>query len=244
MKKIISLLVLVPMLNTAVFAEDVKTNPPAKPWGNQAELSFNNTTGNSRTQTTSAKDSFKYDWTHYGLQLDGGAFGASNREGVTAENYFASEKVTRKLNENNYLFENFKWDKDRFAGIRDRYNFTGGFGRKLLNLPADTLSFEGGVGYLNTDFYSAPRQDAPSGRLYAKYVHHFNEHTSFSQDAEYVPELTTIHNYLVNTETALTAALNSYLSVKTAYDWKRNNNPPAGAVKDDTLTSIALVVNY
>ena len=51
-------------------------------------------------------------------------------------------------------------------------------------------------------------------------------------------------DYRVNTETALTASISTYFALKLSFDWRRVNRPPTGAVKDDTKTSIALVVDY
>jgi putative salt-induced outer membrane protein len=217
---------------------------PAKPWSNKAELSVISTNGNSKATTTSAKELFKYDWARAGLELAGGALGASDHGRSTAENYLAREKTTWKLTVRNYLYEQFKWDKDRFAGILDRYDSSVGVGRILIDFPKDKLNGELGGGYINEQQTAPPRNEFASGRAFAKYQHTFNQATSFTQDAEYLHNFKDSRGYRVNTETAVVAALSTHLSLKTSFMWKRNGLPPPGAVKDDTTTTIALLVNY
>ena len=48
-----------------------------------------------------------------------------------------------------------------------------------------------------------------------------------------------MHRFLVSLAAAVWA-----VSLKTSFTWKRNGAPPPGAVRDDTITSMALVVNY
>jgi putative salt-induced outer membrane protein YdiY len=222
-------------------AEDA---PPKKPWSNVGEASVLSTNGNSKSTSTSFKNLFKYDWTKAGLELDGGAMGSSNANAVTSENYYASEKTTWKLTVRNYVYERFKWDKDRFSGIRNRYDSSAGLGRLLLDFSNDKLNGELGGGYINEERTESPRNDYASGRAYGKYVHTFNPATSFSQDAEYLHNFKTSKGYRINTETAVIAALTTHLSLKTSYVWKHNNLPPPGIGKDDTTTSVALIINY
>jgi putative salt-induced outer membrane protein len=231
-------------LGMAVWA-GAEEAPPEKPWKNAAEVSVVNANGNSRATTTSAKNLFEYNWGKVSLlQLEGAALGARDSGGVTAENYMAREKVTWKIYGRNYVYEQFKWDKDRFAGIANRYDASAGLGRLILDLPKDKLNGELGGGYINEERTDAPRNDFASGRAYAKYVHAFTESSSFSQDAEYLHNFENSKGYRLNTETALIASISTHLSLKSSFVWKRNALPPPGAVKDDTITSMALVINY
>ena len=46
------------------------------------------------------------------------------------------------------------------------------------------------------------------------------------------------------TETAVNTQLTSVFSLKTSFVWKHVGQPPPNAVKDDTLTSVALIANF
>jgi len=230
-------------LTAPLFADDA--TPPLKPWSDKAEVSLVSTNGNSKGTTTSIKNLLAYAWNEITrLEVAGGGLGSQNNHQVTAENYNASEKYTLKLVGKNYAFERFGWDKDRFAGIQNRYDSSAGLGRLLLDLPNDKLHTELGGGYVGQEFTDGLHDNYASGRAYAKYEHALSASSSFTQDAEYIHNFKDSKGYRLNTETALTAALSTHLSLKASFVWKRNGLPPPGVVKDDTITSMALVVNY
>jgi putative salt-induced outer membrane protein len=216
----------------------------AKAWKDAAELSFVNTTGNTKTASGSAKNTFNYSWTLTALEFVMGALYVQNGDTATAEQYFANEKLARTITEKNYLYEKVGWDRNRFAGIRSRTDYSAGLGRTFLNFPKNKLTGELGTGYVDEEHTDFSSNKFVSGRAYAQYVHTFSSTANFSQDAEYLPNLGDSSDYRVNTETALTAALSAHFSLKVSYDWKHTNKPPAGFGQNDSITSAALVVNY
>jgi putative salt-induced outer membrane protein len=226
-----------------IWADD--TAPP-KAWKDTGELSVVSTNGNSKATTTSAKDTFNYNWSKATLELVGGGLGSSSGNQVTAEQYNASEKVTYPLTENkkNYVYEKGGWDKNRFAGYRNRWDGSGGYGREILALSSDTLVGEIGEGYVNEERIDAPRNDFASTRAYAKFTQILSATAQFTQDAEYIHDDSDRKDYRLNTETALIASLSTHLALKASYKWNRVGQPPMGIGKDDTTTSVALVVNY
>lgn len=217
---------------------------PAKPWKDSAELSIVTTNGNSKNTTTSAKNLFNYSWTKTSLDVEAGGLGAKSQGRVTAEQYFAAEKLSYKVTDRDYVFERVRWDKDRFAGIKNRYDINGGAGRTLLKRPADELFAEVGPGVVFEQRTNGTKNNFGSARAYTKYVHQFSPTAKFSQDFEYLLNLKDTADSRHSAETALTAALNSLFSVKVSYLWKRVNKPAAGFSKDDTITSVALIASF
>ncbi len=232
-------------------AEDPPSDQPptastgtTRAWKDTGEFSIVSANGNSRTTTTSAKDTFDYNWTKSLLELDASGLGSSSGNQVTSEQYSAGEKVRRTLVGENFALEQFRWDKNRFAGIQSQYSATGGLGRTLFTFPSDKLTSEMGGGYTFETHTDATRDNFPSGRVYAKYVHTLSPTASFSQDAEYLHNFNNRKDYRLNTETAVVASLTVHLSLKASYTWKRAAEPPVGFGKDDTITAVALLVNY
>ena len=221
----------------------VSTGTP-RPWKDTGEFSIVSANGNSRTTTTSAKDTFDYNWTKTLLELAGGGLGSSSGNQVTSEQYNAGEKVRRSLIGDNFVLEQFAWNKDRFAGLQSQYSASGGLGRTLFTLAKDKLTSELGGGYTFIEHTDGTHDDFPSGRAYAKYVHTLSATASFTQDAEYLHNFDNYKDYRLNTETAVIASLTTHLSLKASYTWKRVAEPPPGFGKDDTVTSVALLVNY
>jgi putative salt-induced outer membrane protein len=161
-----------------------------------------------------------------------------------AEQYNASEKFTWDLIDKNYTYERFAWDRDRFAGVQNRYDSSAGLGRTILDLTNDKLIGELGAGYINEERTEPPRNDFGSGRAYAKYIRTISKTANFSQDIEYLASFKDADAYRLNTETAIIASISTHLSLKASYIWKRINKPAPGFSKDDTITSVALIINY
>lgn len=218
---------------------------PAKKWKDSAELSFVSANGNSKTQTTSAKNSFSYQFdAPTSLETEAGGLGARSEGKVTAEQYFATEKVSRKIDDRNYLYEKYRWDRNRFAGVAHRHDFSAGVGREIWKTPKDLLIGEAAPGYMNEERFHAKRSSYISVRGYAKYTHEFTATTRFSQDAEWIQSLKDKRDNRINTETSLTAALTSALSVKNSFTWRHDSRPPNGTRKDDTILAVALIASF
>ncbi len=239
LKKIV-LIGLAALLPAVVRAEDA----PKKPWKNATELSIVSANGNTKSQSASGKNTFNYDWTKTSLELIAGGMGAKSQGVTIAEKYNASEKATYKLSEKNYLYEKGGWDKDRFAGIENRYDTSAGLGRNLIKNDRHSLILELGAGYVNEERTNAPVNDFTSGRAYSKYVFTVSPTSNFSQDAEYLHNFENKEDFRVNTETALTAAINAHFALKVSYVWKHVQSPPVGFGRNDTTTGVALVATY
>jgi putative salt-induced outer membrane protein len=218
--------------------------PPKKPWSNSAEVSILSTNGNSKTNTMKAAELFREEWAKALLELQGNALGSSDHGHATAEQYDAGEKVGFKFSERDYVFEKFAWDKNRFAGIRNRTNTSAGYGRKVIDSTSDKLNAELGAGYINEKHTDQSQKNFATGRAYLLFEHALSETARFTQDAEYLPRLDDPSDFRLNTKTALTASLTTHLALKASFDWKRQNRPPVGFDRDDTTTGVALVVNY
>ena len=226
---------------TAVSAADA----PAKKWKDAAEVSFVSANGNSKTQTTSAKNNFSYQFdAPTALEVEGGGLGAKSEGKVTAEQYFAWEKVSHKIDDRNYLYEKYRSDRNRFSGVAHRHDFSAGVGREIWKTAKDLLIGEAAPGYMNEERFNQKRNSYASVRGYAKYTHEFTATTRISQDAEYIQSLKDKRDNRINTETALTAALTSVLSVKNSFTWRHDSRPPAGTRKDDTILAIAMIASF
>lgn len=215
-----------------------------KNWKDSAELSYVQTSGNTKTSTLSAKDLFNYDWKTSALELAGGGLGTQSGNKVTAEQYNVSEKVSIKLEGKNYTFEMTGWDKNRFAGIHDRYDTGLGVGRRLLDTADDKLFAEAGGGYISEIRIGSKNQSFGTYRGYAKYIRSLSATANASQDLEYIGNMKDTKGYRMNAETALVASINNHFSLKTSYVWKYENSPGTGFKKTDTITAMTIIANY
>ncbi|MEI7481823.1 MAG: DUF481 domain-containing protein [Elusimicrobiota bacterium] len=226
-------------MSSSVLAQDAP-----KKWKDAAELSSVQTSGNSKTSTIAAKDLFNYDWSKTALEVAAGGLGTKNKNTVTAEQYSASEKVNFKLTGRNYVFEKTAWDKNRFAGIKDRYDFGVGVGRHLLNQGKDNLFAEAGGGYTIEDRLRSANESFGTYRGYAKYIRTLSATANASQDLEYIGNMQDAKGYRMSTETALVASISTHFTLKASYVWKFSNKPGGSFKKTDTMTAMALIVNF
>lgn len=219
--------------------------PSEKKWKDQAEFSLVTANGNSKTMTVQAKNAFGWDFRpSWNLALEAGGINAKSQGATTAEQYYALEKVIRKLSERNYLFQEYRWERDPLAKVAHRHALNAGCGRELWKREKDLLIGEAAPGYVNEERVEARRNDYAAGRLYSKYTRRLSAASDFSQDAEYTQNLKLLKDNRLETETAVTAALNTVFSIKASFLWKHNSFPPGTVLKDDTTTAVALIASF
>jgi len=215
-----------------------------KKWKDAAELSYVQTSGNSKTSTMAGKNLFNYDWEKAALEVVAGGLGTKSRDTVTAEQYNLSEKVSWKFSGRNYTFEKVAAEKNRFAGIMSRYDLGVGIGRTLIDRPEDKMFAEVGGGYIFEDRLRSDNESFGTYRAYSKYIRNLSATANASQDFEYLGNMQDSKGYRMNAETALVASISTHFSLKAAYVWKYSNSPAAGFKKTDTVNSMAIIVNY
>jgi putative salt-induced outer membrane protein len=216
----------------------------AKKWTDKAQVSYLSANGNTKSSTLGASNEFEYKWTHLSMGLNAGGLGTQSQHVITAEQYYANEKLAVNLTARNYAFERAGWDKSRFSGIANRVDSSLGLGRELLKTSRNDLILELGGGFVNEQRIASERQSFASGRAYGKYVHTISPTGNFSQDAEYLHNFKRSQGYRVNTETALVSAMSTHMSLKVSYVVKYLNEPAPGFGKTDTMTAAALIFNY
>ena len=217
-----------------------------KRWGDQAELSFVDTGGNTEVTSLSAKNvlQYKFSETSQAAWKLGALYGKTDGE-KTAESYFSDLRLEYLFTNRLYSFAAAGWSQDEFAGIDSRYYVGPGVGYKFLAGPKHIFLGEVGVNYVKEEYTDDTDEGYFEGRAYASYEYAFTEKNKFSQSVEYLYDFEDGDNYKVNSETALISALSDYLSLKTTYVIKYGNQPvPSTLEETDTILSVTLVVNF
>lgn len=217
----------------------------AEKWSDEAEVSVVSTNGNSKVTTLAAKNLLKVPLSEkisgsWKLQ---GLYGKNN--GVkNAEAYMTELRGDYAQTSRLYYFASAGWFQDKFSNIDSRYVYGLGSGYKLIDGPKHFLLGEAGLTYTMEEDTAGIDSEYLGGRLFAQYAYHINEANKFTQSVEYLPDFEDSKNWMLNSETALVAALNSNFSMKTAYLLKYDNQPGTGVTKTDTILSVALVANF
>ena len=217
-----------------------------KKWSDEAELAFVDTNGNTDITTLSAKNLLKYKLSEE-LQAEwkaGALYGETDGEKV-AESYFSDLRLDYLFTNRLYSFAAAGWSRDRFIGIDARYYVGPGVGYKFLIGPKHFFLSELGLNYVHEEYTNDTDEDYMMGRAFAKYEYAFTEKNRFSQSVEFLYDFEDGDNYNVISETALISALNDYLSLKSSYVVKYDNEPvPATLKETDSVLSVTLVVNF
>lgn len=216
-----------------------------KNWNDEAELSFVDTGGNTEVTALSAKNLLKVpmsekvtgSWKLHALY--GKSDGEKNAESYSTELRGDYAKTARF-----FYFVSAGWLQDKFSGIENRYLYGVGCGYKLINGAKHVLVGELGLTYTTEDYTDDSSSDYFGGRLFGQYDYKFNEANKFVQSIEFLPDFDDSNNWLLNSETALIATLNSQFSMKTGLTFKHDNQPTSGLDKSDRILSVALVANF
>ena len=238
----VSLAIVIAVLGTcgAVHAEERR-------WHDEAEVTYVATSGNTEVTTLAGKNMliFRFSEKTKGTWKLGALYGKSDGT-KNAERYSTEIRGDRTHADRLYSFGYGGWLQDRFAGFDARCepaparrqwtpagDGTGGF-----------LLGEGGLTFNREEYTDDTDSDFLGGRVYGMYEYHFAEKTRFTQSLEWLPDFHESDNWKLNAETALLAALNSWLSLKTSYLVRYNNDPIGSLEKTDTILGASLVVNY
>jgi len=217
-----------------------------KSWSDVGELSFIDTGGNTDTTTLSAKNRLTYNFTEK-IQANwkmGILLGKSNGD-TNAEKYMTELSLNYPLSERLYSSMRAGWLKDRFSGVGVRYNFGPAIGYKFLLGPNHFLVGEAALDYVLDEYINSTEADYLRSRLFAHYDYAITPKNKFTQSLEFLYDFDITDNYNFNSETALTFALNDYLSFKASYELRYDNLPvPITLKKTDTIVSMAFILSF
>lgn len=217
-----------------------------KAWSDQAEFSFVNTTGNTRTTTLAGKNTLTYKFTPAttGTWKIGGLH-SKEKGHTTAANYATELRFDRAYTERVYAYLLAGWNKDRFAGIDGRIYGGGGAGYRVLSGPRHFLVGEAGPNYTAEEYVDGSDSDFLTGRVFAKYEYAITKKNRFLQSLEYLHDFSDSAHFKLISETAIVAALTDVFSMKAGYAVRYDHKPvPAGIKRTDTVASVALVANF
>lgn len=220
-------------------------SPPSEDapvFSGDAELGYNQLTGNTNSETLIGKARLQWltgDLTH---SLRGEVRHVSKEGDTSAEQYVAAARERYDFNGPHYLFGFARWEKDRFAGYDQQLTAIGGYGRQILDNDNHALSLEAGPGYRHDRL-----REHGTERLGVAYSA-FDYRWSFADYADVRQEVSveyTRQNVTSRSLTAVTARLNSKLSLRLSHEIKHNSEPPEDAeTRSDTTTSASLLYHW
>lgn len=237
MNKHITLLFLI--LPSLAFAVDETKNSE---WKGEGELGFTQTSGNTDSESLNAKLGIAKThnkWTHKArlevFKTSTSGIKSANRAVFTARTEYKFAKKT-------YAFGALRYEDDKFSGYDYQSSLSFGLGAQFIKNESHELDASAGLGYRQlkeTATTIVSDEAIATGNLTYKYK--ISKSSSFKEKVIIESGKT---NTYTESETSLNTKINGNLASKISYTVKNNSTVPVGAVKKDTVTTIALVYSF
>lgn len=160
---------------------------------------------------------------------------------TTREQFLAAYEPNYQLNDRLFVYALAQYERDRFQGFSSRISASGGLGYRLIDSDDMQLSVKAGPAYRKTKFVDGGNDSAIAGLAALDFDWRLSDTLKFTQDASAFIQS---GNSTYLSTTGLEAKLGSGLSGRVSYSVEHDTNPPAGAVKTDTLSRLTLVYGF
>lgn len=206
------------------------------------DLGFVNAAGNTNLTTLNAGE--KLTFTRGAVTLSQrSSFVYGRTEGVTsASQWLAGLRADYAVTSRFGAYAQGTFERNRFAGFARQLAEGVGLTFAALRSAADSLTFEGGIGFNQDRSIDETSDHYTSARGAASWRHHLNEKAFLSEVVEVLPDLKVSDDLRVNSETAIVAPLSSRLAIKLGYNIRFDNLPEPGFRKTDRLFTTGLQV--
>jgi putative salt-induced outer membrane protein YdiY len=256
-------------------------------WKDTAEFSYVATSGNSETRTLGFKNKLWRAWTKSAFELNAGGirsestividrlaigspgnfdYDETEETDTTAENYFLNGRYDRKITDRFFWFAGAGWDRNEFAGIRDRYTGFGGVGNIWVDQERIKFKTDYAVTYTEQDDV-VPNPDFDDSFLGLRfswgYLHQFGEVTTYGNDLVLNANIDETDDWRGNMVNWVAVVLSSRLGLKLSHEVIYDHMPAqqevplfttAGGAQNgtvlvdldefDTVFTASLVVNF
>lgn len=162
-------------------------------------------------------------------------------EGVTTrEQFLAAYELNYKISDRLYAYGLAQYERDRFQGFSARYAASGGLGYDVLTA-GPTLSVKAGPAWRRTELIGGATTSNIAGLAALDFDWELSDKLSFTQDASAF--IQSGSSTLVS-DTGVQASISDAVSVRLSYTVEHDTDPPAGAVKTDTLSRITVIYGF
>ena len=236
-------------------ATEIGADEPAKPdrWTDAAEFSFVATAGNSETSTFGFKNTLARAWEKSSFELKaGGVRGESTTRTravnlaspvveetattkLTAENYFLNGRYDRKITTRFFWYAGAGWDRNRFAGIQNRYSGVGGVGNIWKDEDRVKFRTDYALSYTNQENVVdvAGADDSFLGvRVSSKFLHKLGAVTTYGNDLVMDENLDETSDFRADMTNWVTVSMSARLALKVSLQWLYDNEPSFESIDD------------
>jgi putative salt-induced outer membrane protein YdiY len=211
---------------------------------NESELGIVATSGNTQTQTISAKEAASVQTGLNLFKITGNFLKSSNFSIEQAYRWGLGVRYERELSPIISIYLGQNVESDKFQNILQRYNTDAGGKATLYTSNAFKWFSELGYRFTRNNFVASFRNDQFL-RVYSEMERFFNKSVSAKWWFELLPNLSLWQAYRASSELSLSASLSEVFAVKSGYLFRYDNFPITGVTsKTDIMFTTALVARF
>ncbi|MCX7543919.1 DUF481 domain-containing protein [Marinicella gelatinilytica] len=211
-------------------------------WSGAGQLGFSMASGNSDNESLTAglmleRESQK--WVN-SFNLD--VVRASSDGEETAERYTLSSRNGYKFDDNDYIYNNTRYDKDKFSGFDYTITTSFGWGHQFIDSENYKFSTEIGVGY-KIEALDVDRTENTGAVVVGK-LNYMRALTETMKLSEVLLIESGEDNTFMQNDLGLKFKVNGQFSVKLAHQYRYNTDVAPGKKSYDSLVSANLVYDF
>lgn len=214
------------VLSCLAVALPASAQTPSKRWTLSGDVGYVAVSGNQQLTTFSVGDRATYRSGRFQFSQQFNAVYSEAGGNANAEFYRVLLRTDLTLRPRLTTYGVTTWDRNRFAGIANKYEQQVGLAWKAAEAARDTLRIESGAGLIQQMNLDRSRLDFGASRSAATYKHTFSDRSYVQQFAEYILNLQDTGDHRTNTETSVVAPLSRNASVKLGYLVRYQSRPP------------------
>jgi putative salt-induced outer membrane protein len=238
-----------------LLADDAPPSPPPQGWSGKGQAGYVMSRGTTDTDTANAKLDLTDtvgDWKH-SLHLEG-LYGRSG-DLTSAERWAAAAQSNYQFTPRAYVFGALHYLGDEFSGFQYQADVSTGLGYKLLTTASDKLEAQIGVGYrrLRPEMLISDAAGVVIVRIAGQSEGNVIGTAGFDYEHDFNPSTKLTDKYLIDSgagntqmenDLALVVNMSKKLALSAGFTIQENTQPPAGAQKVNTLTTLNLVYAF
>jgi putative salt-induced outer membrane protein YdiY len=163
---------------------------------------------------------------------------------LNAQSFLYTPRAERTINPRLGAFGEYQFFRDRFAGISQRNQVTGGLSAKIADSARHKFAADAGAGYLNEERLAGSNISSAIYTAGTNYRFKLSDTAEFTDDLALVGTFSKAEDWRLSHGMALTAKLTDAVSLKLSNGVRYANFPAFGFKKTDVITSVALVAKF
>ncbi|GAA4035660.1 DUF481 domain-containing protein [Parerythrobacter jejuensis] len=210
-------------------------------WKGEGQIGAFRSTGNSSNTGITAGLKLQrvgIDWRH---KLRG-LIDYQRSNGVTTrEQFLASYEPNYDISGDLYAYALAQYERDRFQGFSARHSASGGLGYRVIENERMNFEVKAGPAWRRTERVNGTTDSRLAGLAALDFDWKIADTITLTQDASAFVQS---GNSTFLSNTGIEAGLTGAIKARISYSVEHDTNPPAGAIKTDTLTRFTLIYGF